>query len=170
MAVGHGVGAVAVVVGHGEEGALVANLACRGVEVELVNRLLGTISPEHGRIALIPRRAVGDRDVAQRSGQRAVGVEAKEGAVLVPFGHERVEHEARPEAARGVDGAVVAAVFFVLGGADFGGCPDALDPAVGAGLLVGDAEAVFASEGEFGGVAFDVGGAAGDVSESKVRG
>jgi hypothetical protein len=48
----------------------------------------------------------------------------------------------------------------VLVGADLFGAPDALDPAVFAGLLVGDAVAVFAGKGELVGVAFDVGCAA----------
>lgn len=68
--------------------------------------------------------------------------------MLVPFRDEGVEHEACPEAATGVDGAVVAAVVFVLRCGDLGGRPDALDPVVGARGLVGDAEAVFAGEGE----------------------
>jgi hypothetical protein len=77
--------------------------------------------------------------------------------VLVPLGDKRVKHEACPETARRVDGAVVSPVFFVLVGADFFGAPDTFDPAVFAGLLVGDAVPVLASKGELVGVAFDVG-------------
>jgi hypothetical protein len=80
--------------------------------------------------------------------------------VLVPVAHHGVKHEACPETTGGVDGAVVAAVFFVLAGFYFFFGPYLLDPAVFAGLLVGDAVAVFAGEGEFRGVAFDVGCAA----------
>jgi hypothetical protein len=77
--------------------------------------------------------------------------------VLVPVADHGVEHETCPEATRGVDGAVIAAIFFVLAGLHFFFGPDFFDPAVFAGLFVGDTVAVFAGEGEFGGVAFNVG-------------
>lgn len=80
--------------------------------------------------------------------------------MLVPRRGQRVEHEACPEAAGGVDGAVVAAVEMGLVGGDFGGGPHALDPVVFAGGFVRDAVAVFAGEDEVGWVIFDIRGAA----------
>jgi hypothetical protein len=160
MAVRHGVFAVAVVLWHDEERALVAYRAGLGVKVELENRLGGTVGPVHFVVVLVPCRAVGDGDVAERAVKGAVGVEAEERAVLVPFGDEGVEHEARPETSLRVDSAVITAVLFVLVGADFFGAPDAFDPAVFACLLVGDAVAILAGKGELVGVALNVGCAA----------
>jgi hypothetical protein len=74
---------------------------------------------------------------------------------------QRVEHEARPEAALRVYGTIVAAELLVLVRLDLVLGPDLLNPSVVAGLLVCDAVAVLAAEDELLVVALDVCCAAG---------
>lgn len=163
MTIWHSVFAIAIIFRHDEPRALIADLTRLSIKVELVYRLERTIGEVHLIIILIPRGTIRDRDVTHRATEAAVSVEAEYGALVGHVRDERVEHEACPETTCGVDGAVVAAVFLVLGGGNFGVGPDALDPAVLAGGLGGDTIAVFAGEDEVGGVAFDVGGAAGGL-------
>jgi hypothetical protein len=99
VAIGHSVFAVAVILWHDEERALVRDRARLGIKIELENRLGGAVGPVHFGVVFVPCRAVGDGNVAERAVEGAVGVEAKERAVLVPLGDKRVKHEACPETA-----------------------------------------------------------------------
>lgn len=160
MPVGHGILAVAVILWHYPKWAPIRYRTARSVIVELINRLLGAVRKVHDIIALVPRRPVGNRNVAQRPVHAAVRVEPEHGALAIHRRHARVKHEARPEPPLRVDGSVVAAVCLVLVGGPLRVRPHAAQPPIRARSLGRNPKAILACKDELRGVVLDVRGAA----------
>lgn len=82
VTVWHCVLAVLVVLGHCKEGASVCHRAGLGVEVKLVDDLVGAVGEEHGVVVLVPCCAVGDANVGEGAIERHVRVQTEDSAYV----------------------------------------------------------------------------------------